>query len=84
MSERKTPPARRPTVATKKLDAPEWFFMWTGPSGYVTSICGWNKASVMAKAERTDGGKWRNIYRRGGRVVRFTLTKNRIQKARKK
>ena len=64
-------------MKTKKLDAPEWFFMWTGTNAYVTTICGWTRAQVMNEVEKANSCTWKLIYGRGGRIIRCTLTEKR-------
>lgn len=65
-------------MKAKKLDAPEWFFMWTTGQPYVTSICGWVRGVVIADVLRSGIGyrdaTWKQIYRQGGRVIRCKVT----------
>ncbi|MBI1811151.1 MAG: hypothetical protein HY035_05315 [Nitrospirae bacterium] len=58
----------------KKLEAPEWFFMWAKGQPYITMICGWNKKAVIWQCEKEHGITWKKIYDRGGRVVRCNVS----------
>lgn len=56
-----------------KLETPEWFFVWTGKRGYITTVCGWTKKDVIREAEKTQHSSWEKIYKRGGRVYRCRI-----------
>jgi hypothetical protein len=56
-----------------EMEHPEWFFMWATEKPYVTTICGWTKSDVISESEKNLGMTWRQIYARGGRVVRVKL-----------
>lgn len=56
-----------------KLEAPEWFFMWSKGQPYITMICGWTKGAVMRRCEREQQIPWKKIYGRGGRIVKCNV-----------
>lgn len=33
------------------MDYPEWFFMWSNGTPYITSVCGWTKKEVIRRVE---------------------------------
>lgn len=55
------------------MDYPEWFFMWSNGTPYITNVCGWTKMEVIRRVEEMNSKKWKEIYARGGRVVRVRL-----------
>lgn len=55
-------------------DYPQWFFVWTTGKPYITTICAWTKKGAIREVvESSLGLTWKQIYRRGGRIKKFTL-----------
>jgi hypothetical protein len=60
-------------IGRKKLDAPQWFFMWSTGKPYVTTICAWYRKDVISEIVAEVGEPWKKIYGRGGRAVKCEL-----------
>ena len=54
----------------KRIEHPEWFFMWSNGIPYITMICGWTRRDVINEVGQQFSEPWKKTYRRGGRVVR--------------
>lgn len=59
----------------KRIEHPQWFFMWAAPKGkeYITTVCGWTRTAVKDGMERENGEPWKAISARGGRIVRVKI-----------
>lgn len=55
------------------MEHPEWFFMWSTGRPYITMICGWSKKDCINEVRKAHGQTWKEIYARGGRVVRVKI-----------
>lgn len=56
------------------MDYPEWFFAWMSDTPYITMICGWSKKDVIQTVERENEKTWKQIYNRGGRIVKVKIS----------
>lgn len=56
------------------MDYPEWFFMWKSGSPYITTICGRSKKEVIQETEKQFFQTWKQIYSRGGRIVKVKIS----------
>lgn len=57
----------------KKLEHPEWFFMWSTGEPYITCICQWTRRDAIREVESMLAQPWRKTYREGGRIVRCSI-----------
>ena len=52
---------------------PQYFFMWTTGTPYITTVCAWSKKDcidLIIKEIQTD---WKSIYKRGGRIIKIKM-----------
>lgn len=59
---------------SKKLSHPEWFFVWTKGTPYITALCAWTKRDLIALVSKDLDQTWKAIRNQGGRAVRCTVT----------
>lgn len=64
------------------MDYPEWFFAWKTGIPFITKICGWSKREAIQEAEESNSQVWKQIYSRGGRIVKvkISICKNKTSK----
>ena len=56
-----------------KIIHPQWFFMWTGTNYIITTICSYHRNRAIVEAERFFSDTWRNLYSRGGRIIKVKI-----------
>lgn len=57
----------------RKNDKPQWFFMWTKGSPYITTVCSWTRALLIQEVQTMFGQSWGKTYRQGGRAVKCEI-----------
>lgn len=62
------------------MDHPEYFFMWKTGAPHIATVCGWSRQEVVNKIRSTSQQTWKQIYARGGRIIKVKISISRDKK----